>query len=149
MGLKQTVDYDQGFVTTKLGCLGIKVWVFTNFAPLKGKSKGRFECLKRITEKGEHLMDSDTEPTKAQWTLPQGGGKSKEPENSQNFCTPCLEFISWLKGPICCISWLFHYKFVFYQSYLACTINFMTVSLLSSLFSNGLSSLLLGYKSFR
>jgi ribosomal protein S3 len=27
-GLKQTVDYDQGFVTTKLGCLGIKVWVF-------------------------------------------------------------------------------------------------------------------------
>jgi hypothetical protein len=83
--LKQTVDYDQGFVTTKLGCLGIKVWVFTNFAPLKGKSKGRFECLKRITEKGEYIMDSDTEPTKAQWTLPQGGGKSKEPENSQTF----------------------------------------------------------------
>lgn len=27
-GLKQTVDYDQGFVTTKLGSLGIKVWVF-------------------------------------------------------------------------------------------------------------------------
>jgi ribosomal protein S3 len=24
LGLKQTVDYDQGFVTTKLGCLGIK-----------------------------------------------------------------------------------------------------------------------------
>lgn len=27
-GLKQKVDYDQGFVTTKLGSLGIKVWVF-------------------------------------------------------------------------------------------------------------------------
>jgi hypothetical protein len=27
-GLKQNVDYDQGFVTTKLGSLGIKVWVF-------------------------------------------------------------------------------------------------------------------------
>jgi ribosomal protein S3 len=37
MGLKQTVDYDQGFVTTKLGCLGIKVWVFT-FA-FKGRAK--------------------------------------------------------------------------------------------------------------
>jgi ribosomal protein S3 len=39
-GLKQTVDYDQGFVTTKLGCLGIKVWVFLPFAPL-GQSKAK------------------------------------------------------------------------------------------------------------
>jgi hypothetical protein len=36
MGLKQTVDYDQGFVTTKLGCLGIKVCL--TFAP-KGRQK--------------------------------------------------------------------------------------------------------------
>jgi ribosomal protein S3 len=36
--IKQTVDYDQGFVTTKLGCLGIKVY---NFYPLKGKSKAK------------------------------------------------------------------------------------------------------------
>jgi ribosomal protein S3 len=39
-GLKQTVDYDQGFVTTKLGCLGIK-FGFTNFCPLKGAKQGQ------------------------------------------------------------------------------------------------------------
>jgi hypothetical protein len=56
MGLKQTVDYDQGFVTTKLGCLGIKV-LFTNFAPLEKKKQGQgLKCLKRITEKVNPIL---------------------------------------------------------------------------------------------
>jgi ribosomal protein S3 len=46
-GLKQTVDYDQGFVTTKLGCLGIKFGFTKTGVPFEDS----FEMLKRITEK--------------------------------------------------------------------------------------------------